>query len=111
VREDMYSDKPSCTRTRENEPSIELMAKAFIDLYDKIQEQKRVTEKLLKALTQKKDETVLLGIPEVMKVMGIGRVAAEKLMWGNNFHTIQSGNRKLVHREVLEKWLKGELKS
>lgn len=52
------------------------------------------------------NEKIVLGIPEVMKLMGIGRTYAEKIMWGNYFPTIQVGNRKLVHKEILEQWIK-----
>jgi hypothetical protein len=51
-------------------------------------------------------DKLVLGIPDVMKMMGIGRVYAEKLMWGDYFPTVQIGNRRLVHREILEQWIK-----
>ncbi|HHW36131.1 MAG TPA: DNA-binding protein [Bacillales bacterium] len=53
-------------------------------------------------------EKVMLGIPDIMRIMGIGRINAEEIMKLNNFPTKQVGRRILVHRDIFEAWLKGE---
>jgi predicted DNA-binding transcriptional regulator AlpA len=54
----------------------------------------------------KQEYKIVLGVPDVMKLLGIGRSTAEKIMWGNHFPTIQIGRRKLVHQDVFEQWIK-----
>ena len=53
-------------------------------------------------------EKVMLGIPDIMRIMGIGRIYAEEIMKSNQFPTKQVGRRFLVHRDIFEAWLKGE---
>lgn len=49
----------------------------------------------------------MLGVPEIMKRMGIGRDNAYQIMRSGDFHTKKVGRRYLVHEEVFENWLKG----
>lgn len=48
----------------------------------------------------------MLGIPDVMKIMGIGRVYAEEIMKTNQFPTKKVGRRVLVHKDIFFEWLK-----
>lgn len=74
---------------------MELMAKVFVNLYYEIQEVTRINEKLLEMNKGKDEVKLVLGIPDVMKLMGIGRGYAEKIMWGGYyFSTVQIENRK-----------------
>lgn len=57
---------------------------------------------------EKSEERVMLGVPDVMKLMGVGRNYAEKIMRGEHFPIVKVGRRHLVHKDVLNKWLKGE---
>jgi predicted DNA-binding transcriptional regulator AlpA len=54
----------------------------------------------------KQENKIVIGVPEVMNLLGIGRSTAETIMWGNNFPTIQIGRRKMVHQDVFEQWIK-----
>jgi excisionase family DNA binding protein len=55
-------------------------------------------------------EKVMLGVPDIMKKMGIGRDNAYSIIRSNQFPTIKIGRRYLVHEDIFDKWLKGELK-
>jgi excisionase family DNA binding protein len=57
------------------------------------------------------NEKVMLGVKDIMKRMGVGRDRAYELIKRGEFHSIKVGRRYLVHENVFEKWLKGELKS
>ncbi len=55
------------------------------------------------------EERVMIGVTEVMQMMGVGRDRAYEIIKRKEFPSIQVGRRYLVHKEVFEKWLKGEL--
>lgn len=56
-----------------------------------------------------KHERVMIGVNEIMQMMGIGRNRAYEIIKQKEFPSIKVGRRYLVHKEVFEKWLKGEL--
>jgi predicted DNA-binding transcriptional regulator AlpA len=53
-------------------------------------------------------EKVMLGVKDVMKLMGIGRDRAYELMNSKQFHVIKVGRRLIVHKDVFTNWLKGQ---
>ncbi len=55
------------------------------------------------------EERVMIGVTEIMQMMGIGRNRAYEIIKQKEFPSIKVGRRYLVHKEVFEKWLKGEL--
>jgi excisionase family DNA binding protein len=57
------------------------------------------------------NEKVMLGVKDIMKRMGVGRDRAYEKIKSGEFHTIKVGRRYLVHEDIFEKWLKGELKN
>ncbi|MEH7547800.1 helix-turn-helix domain-containing protein [Neobacillus vireti] len=50
----------------------------------------------------------MLGVKEVMAITGLGRAKAYELLKSGEFHVLKSGKKNLVHKEVLERYLKGE---
>lgn len=54
-------------------------------------------------------ERVLLGVTEVAGMMGIGRDAAYTIMHSSELPVIKVGRRLLVHKEIFERWLRGEM--
>jgi len=54
-------------------------------------------------------ERVMIGVNEIMQMMGIGRNRAYEIIKSNEFPSKKLGRRYLVHKDVFEKWLKGEL--
>lgn len=54
------------------------------------------------------EKRVMLGVQEVATMMGIGINRAYDVMHSKKFPVHRIGRRYLVHREVFEKWLKGE---
>lgn len=59
------------------------------------------------AATAKSEEKVMLDVKDVMSLIGIGRNNAYELMKSGEFQVKKIGNRYLVHKEILENWLKG----
>lgn len=57
------------------------------------------------------NQKVMLGVKDIMTRMGIGRDRAYEIIRRGEFHYIKCGRRFLVHEDVFDKWLKGELKS
>jgi excisionase family DNA binding protein len=55
------------------------------------------------------NEKVMLGVKDIMKLMGIGRDRAYEIIKKGEFRSIQVGRRYLVHEQVFENWLKGEI--
>jgi excisionase family DNA binding protein len=55
------------------------------------------------------NEKVMIGVNEIMQKMGIGRDRAYEIMKMGEFRTIKLGRRYLVHEQVFEDWLKGEV--
>jgi excisionase family DNA binding protein len=53
-------------------------------------------------------EKIMLDVKDVMIITGIGRNNAYELMKSGEFQVKKIGNKYLVHKEILEKWLKGE---
>ncbi|WP_462412314.1 helix-turn-helix domain-containing protein [Neobacillus sp. Marseille-QA0830] len=53
-------------------------------------------------------EKLMLDVKDVMAIIGIGRNNAYDLLKSGEFQVRKIGNRYLVHKEVLENWLKGE---
>jgi excisionase family DNA binding protein len=53
-------------------------------------------------------DKVMLDVKDVMVITGIGRDKAYELLRSGEFQVKRIGNRYLVHKEILEKWLKGE---
>lgn len=53
-------------------------------------------------------EKVMLDVRDVMTITGLGRDAAYELMKSGEFHVKTIGKKYLVHKEILENWLKGE---
>jgi excisionase family DNA binding protein len=56
-----------------------------------------------------KDNT-MIGVKEIMEILGVCRQTAYKLLNSNEFHVIRIGRKYRVHKEVFENWLKGEKK-
>lgn len=54
------------------------------------------------------NEKVMLGVKDIMKLMGIGRDRAYEIIKKGEFRSIQVGRRYLVHEQVFANWLKGE---
>jgi predicted DNA-binding transcriptional regulator AlpA len=54
------------------------------------------------------EQKQMLDVNDIRTITGLGRAKAYELMNSGKFHVVKIGNRKFVHREVLEKWLKGE---
>lgn len=52
---------------------------------------------------------VMLGVNEIMQKMGIGRDKAYELIRQEKFPVIRVGRRFLVHEDVFDQWLRGEL--
>lgn len=55
------------------------------------------------------NEKVMLGVPEIMKKMGIGRDRAYEIVKSGEFKCHKVGRRYLVHEQVFDRWLKGEV--
>lgn len=55
------------------------------------------------------NKRVMIGVKEIMKKMGIGRDKAYEIIAREEFHTIKVGRRILVHEDVFDNWLKGEM--
>jgi excisionase family DNA binding protein len=53
-------------------------------------------------------EKVMLDVKDVMTIIGVGRNNAYELMKSGEFPVKRIGNKYLVHKEILENWLKGE---
>jgi hypothetical protein len=53
-------------------------------------------------------EKLMLDVKDVMTITGLGRNAAYELMKSGKFHVKTIGKKYLVHKEILENWLKGE---
>lgn len=53
-------------------------------------------------------EKVMLDVKDVMTITGLGRNNAYELMKSGEFNVKTIGKKYLVHKEVLENWLKGE---
>lgn len=53
-------------------------------------------------------EKIMLDVKDVMTITGLGRNNAYELMKSGNFHVKTIGKKYLVHKEILENWLKGE---
>ncbi|NOU92245.1 helix-turn-helix domain-containing protein [Paenibacillus sp. LMG 31456] len=56
-----------------------------------------------------KNERIMLGVTDIMKKMGIGRDRAYEIMKKGEFPSIKVGRRFLVHEQVFDSWLKGEI--
>lgn len=54
------------------------------------------------------NKQVMIGVPEIMKIMGIGRDRAYEIIKSGEFRYIKVGRRYLVHEQVFDNWLKGE---
>lgn len=54
-------------------------------------------------------EKVMIGVSEIMEKMGIGRDNAYEIIKSGEFPVKKIGRRYLVHEEVFDKWLRGEL--
>jgi len=52
---------------------------------------------------------IMLGVTDIMKKMGIGRDRAYEIIKSGEFPSIKVGRRFLVHEQVFESWLKGEI--
>ena len=50
----------------------------------------------------------MLDVKDVMELTGLGRNKAYDLMKSGEFHVKTIGKQYLVHKEILENWLKGE---
>lgn len=59
-------------------------------------------------LNNDSQEKVMLAVKDVQRIMGIGRDASYVVMNSNSFPTVKVGKKLYVHKEVLDKWLKGE---
>ncbi len=57
------------------------------------------------------EERVMIGVKDIMQRMGIGRDRAYEIIKRNEFPTIKVGRRYLVHSDVFDKWLRGEMKT
>ena len=55
-----------------------------------------------------KHEKVMLCTKDVCQIMGIGRDRGYELMGSKQFPTVKVGRKVMVHKEVFDKWLKGE---
>jgi predicted DNA-binding transcriptional regulator AlpA len=53
-------------------------------------------------------DKVMLDVRDVMEITGLGRNNTYELMKSGEFHVKTIGKKYLVHKEVLENWLKGE---
>lgn len=51
---------------------------------------------------------IMLDVKDVMVITGLGRDKAYGLMKSGEFHVKTIGKQYLVHKEILENWLKGE---
>lgn len=58
-------------------------------------------------MDRKPNEKIMLGVKDIMKIMGIGRDRAYEIIKKGEFRTIRVGRRYLVHEQVFENWLKG----
>lgn len=53
-------------------------------------------------------EKQMLGVKEVMAITGLGRAKTYELLSSGEFHVKKIGKKILVHKDVFERWLKGE---
>lgn len=51
----------------------------------------------------------MLSVKDVINVLKCGRETGYVLMNSNQFPTIKLGRRLFVHKDVFDKWIKGEL--
>lgn len=58
--------------------------------------------------TAERKKQAMLGIPQVMQIVGIGRDKARELMMELN--AVELGTRLKIHEDVLNSWLKGNYK-
>ncbi|MDR7237305.1 helix-turn-helix domain-containing protein [Neobacillus drentensis] len=54
------------------------------------------------------EEKVMLTVNDVMVITGLGRNKVYELMGSGEFHVKKIGNKRLVHKDTLENYLKGE---
>ena len=59
-------------------------------------------------MNETKHEKVMLCVKDVREIMGIGRDRSYELMQSKQFPTVKVGKKVLVHKDVFDKWLKGE---
>lgn len=52
---------------------------------------------------------VMIGVPDIMKKMGIGRDRALEILKSGEFPIKKLGRRYVVHEDVFDKWLRGEM--
>jgi len=62
---------------------------------------------VMNEMSRATNEKVVIGVKEMMSMMGIGRDRAYEVMKSGEFHTIKLGRKYYVHKEVFEDWLKG----
>lgn len=60
------------------------------------------------AATAKSEGKVMLEVKDVMEMMGICKPKAYEIFNSGEFHVVRVGRKYLVHKEIFEKWLKGE---
>lgn len=61
-------------------------------------------------MSQQTTARVMIGVNEIMQKMGIGRDNAYQLIKEDKFPVKKIGRRYLVHEDVFDQWLRGELK-
>lgn len=54
------------------------------------------------------NEKVMIGVKEIMSIMGIGRDRAYEVIKKGGFPVKKIGRRYKVHRETFDNWLKNE---
>ncbi|MCM2532541.1 helix-turn-helix domain-containing protein [Neobacillus pocheonensis] len=57
-----------------------------------------------------KYQKVMLNVKDIMEITGIGRDNAYALMRSGQFPIKMIGRKMLVHEEIFQNWLKGDLK-
>lgn len=52
----------------------------------------------------------MLTVKDVGIITGLGRNKSYELLNSNQFHVVKFGSKLMVHKEVLDRYLKGEIK-
>jgi excisionase family DNA binding protein len=56
----------------------------------------------------KLSEKIMLDVKDVMDMMGICKPKVYEIFNKGEFHVVKLGRKYMVHKDVFEKWLKGE---
>ncbi|EGL20069.1 MULTISPECIES: hypothetical protein [Paenibacillus] len=59
-------------------------------------------------MIRKNEKKVILGIKDIMERLQIGRNMAARILASDELHVFRINEKRFVHEDVFEKWLKGD---